>query len=421
MRNHVFRLPDIGEGIVEAEIVAWHVSVGDRIDEDCPLADLMTDKATVEMTSPVAGRIVELAGDVGDMVAIGAMLARFEVAQDEAGPEGDAIPLRAVSDEAVRPPQQTKQHGVAQDQGVSGKAPKAVESHSSTNLSGRQRILASPAVRRRAETLQISLADVVPAADGRVRHADLDAFLAYEPGKGYNRAQGGRPDEQIKVVGLRRRIADNMSASKRSIPHFSYVEEIDMTKLEALRFDLNATRGEKPRLTILPLMITAIAKALPDFPMMNARFDDEAGIVTRFGALHLGLATQTDAGLMVPVVRDAQTLNIWQLAREIARLAEAARNGTARTEDLSGSTLTITSLGPLGGLATTPIVNRPEVAIIGPNKLVERPVWRDGAISSAIMMNLSMSCDHRVIDGWDAARFVQELKRLLETPSLLLI
>ena len=210
-----------------------------------------------------------------------------------------------------------------------------------------------------------------------------------------------------------------MAAAKRHIPHFSYVEEIDVTKLEVLRLDLNTNRGDRPRLTVLPLLITAICKTLPDYPMMNALYDDEAGVVTRKGAVHLGIATQTDAGLMVPVLRNAQGLNVWQLAGEITRFAEAARDGSAKSGELSGSTLTLTSLGALGGIATTPVINRPEVAIIGPNKVVERPVLRDGRIEAAKMMNLSISCDHRVVDGWDAANFVQAIKRLLETPALM--
>lgn len=228
-----------------------------------------------------------------------------------------------------------------------------------------------------------------------------------------------RADEEVRVVGLRRRIAENMAASKRHIPHFSYVEEIDVTALEAMRADLNAHRGARPKLTLLPLLIVAICKALPEFPMLNARYDDEAGVVTRFGAVHLGMATQTNAGLMVPVIRNAQAKNIWQLADEITRLAEAARSGKASSADLSGSTLTLTSLGPLGGVATTPVINRPEVAIIGPNRIVERPVFRGDEIVRAKLMNLSISCDHRVVDGWDAASFVQAVKKLLETPVLL--
>jgi 2-oxoisovalerate dehydrogenase E2 component (dihydrolipoyl transacylase) len=281
--------------------------------------------------------------------------------------------------------------------------------------------LASPAVRARAQALGIDLAHV-RTADGRIRHSDLDAYLLNHADQGYHPAAASarRPDEAIRVLGLRRKIAENMAASKQHIPHFSYVEEIDVTDLEAMRADLNADRGERPKLTLLPFLIAAICKAVPAWPMMNARFDDEAGIVTRYGAVHLGLATQTDAGLMVPVIRDAQDRNVWQLASEIARLAEAARSGQIKPEALSGSTLSVTSLGPLGGIATTPVINRPEVAIIGPNRIVERPVIRDGEIAIAKLMNLSISCDHRVVDGWDAASFVQAVKHLLETPALLL-
>ncbi|MFS0736513.1 dihydrolipoamide acetyltransferase family protein [Sphingomonas sp. 1P06PA] len=424
MATFTFKLPDIGEGIAEAEIVAWHVKVGDVIEEDAPLADMMTDKATVEMTAPVAGTIVELAGAVGDQLAIGSMLAVFEVegelseapeptvqvAPNEAGQvsrpdpvvESPAKPVPVADPEPTRPTE----------------APAAAEPPASP-IPAAAKVIASPAVRARARDLGIDLTQVKPAADGRVRHADLDAFLTYN--HGYRGAAGKRADEQVRVIGLRRRIAENMAAAKRAIPHFTYVEEIDVTKLEALREDLNATRGDRPKLTMLPLLITAICKAIPDFPMINARYDDEAGFVTRFGAVHLGIATQTDAGLMVPVIRDAESRNIWQLATEIRRLADAARSGKAQSSELSGSTLTLTSLGPLGGIATTPVINRPEVAIIGPNRVIERPVIRDGEIAVAKLMNLSISCDHRVVDGWDAASFVQAARKLLETPALLFV
>jgi 2-oxoisovalerate dehydrogenase E2 component (dihydrolipoyl transacylase) len=281
-------------------------------------------------------------------------------------------------------------------------------------------VLASPAVRARAADLGIDLAQVKTESD-RIRHADLDAFLRYGSGQGYHapHASRARADEAIKVIGMRRRIAENMAASKRAIPHFTYVEEIDVTALEEMRADLNDNRGARPKLTLLPLLIVAICRTIPDFPMINARYDDEAGVVTRHGQVHLGMATQTDAGLMVPVIRNAQDLNVWQLASEIGRLAEAARSGKAKSEELSGSTLTVTSLGPLGGIATTPVINRPEVAIIGPNKIVERPVFRGDDIVRAKLMNLSISCDHRVVDGWDAASFVQALRKYLETPVLL--
>ena len=281
-----------------------------------------------------------------------------------------------------------------------------------------RRILASPAVRERAKNLGIDLAQVKAEGD-RIRHADLDAFLTYN--QGYRAGGAARPDEQIKVVGLRRRIAENMQASKRHIPHFTYVEEYDVTKLEALRADLNETRGSKDRLTILPLLVIAICKALPKFPMINARYDDEANVITRSGAVHLGIAAQTDAGLMVPVIHDAQAKNVWQLAAEVKRLAEAARTGKAKSEELSGSTLTLSSLGPLGGIVATPVINRPEVAILCPNKVVERPVVKDGQIVIAKIMNMSISCDHRVVDGHDAASFVQAVKKLVETPALLFV
>jgi 2-oxoisovalerate dehydrogenase E2 component (dihydrolipoyl transacylase) len=281
------------------------------------------------------------------------------------------------------------------------------------------RTLASPAVRDRARNLGIDLGQVKPSEDGRIRHADLDAFLRYNSGSGYGVAAPVRADEPVRVIGMRRRIAENMAASKRHIPHFTYVEEMEVTALEAMRADLNANRGNRPKLTMLPFLIVAICRTLPQFPMINARYDDEAGVVTRHGAVHLGMATQTDAGLMVPVLRNAQAMNVWQLATEISRLAEAARSGKAKSEELSGSTLTITSLGPLGGVATTPVINRPEVAIIGPNRIVERPVFDGDDIRRAKLMNLSISCDHRVVDGWDAASFVQALKKLVETPVLL--
>ena len=400
MAIYEFRLPDIGEGIAEAELVAWHVRPGDWVDEDAPLADLMTDKATVEMSSPVAGRLVSVAGEVGEQIAVGSVLATFETDSETAGdPKTGEIPAApAAPPSAVPPPADPIPREVAPE---------------------RRRILASPTVRARARDLGIDLAEVGSARGERIRHSDLDAFLTYNRARGFGPAGTQRQDEEVRIIGLRRRIAEAMSASKRHIPHFTYVEEIDVTRLEELRADLNGERGDKPKLTLLPLLIAAICRALPGFPMINARYDDEAGIVRRSGAVHLGIATQTDAGLMVPVIRDAQARNIWQLAGEIARLADAARAGKAASQELSGSTLTVSSLGALGGIASTPVINRPEVAIIAPNRVVERPVVRDGAIAVAQLMNLSISCDHRVVDGWDAASFVQAVKRLLETPALL--
>jgi 2-oxoisovalerate dehydrogenase E2 component (dihydrolipoyl transacylase) len=412
MARFEFRLPDIGEGIAEAEIVAWHVKVGDRVSEDQGVADMMTDKATVEMESPVSGVVIEVAGAEGDMIPIGSTLLVIEVEGEEettGSPRTDLPGASPNGSEGVAeeiPPQHFIPEPHPQATPITVPVPSA-------------QALASPAVRARATALGVDLAQVKARDGGRVRHSDLDVYLSYSGPQGYAASAGPRADEAIKVIGMRRRIAENMAASKRHIPHFTYVEEIDVTQLEDMRSDLNTHRGARPKLSLLPLLIVAICKAIPDFPMINARYDDEAGVVTRHGSVHLGMATQTEAGLMVPVIRDAQSQNIWQLASEIARLADAARTGKAKSEELSGSTLTLTSLGPLGGIATTPVINRPEVAIIGPNKIVERPVIRDGEIVAAKLMNLSISCDHRVVDGFDAASFVQAVRVFLETPVLL--
>lgn len=441
MALFTFKLPDIGEGIAQAEIVGWHVKVGDRVEEDQPIADMMTDKATVEMESPVAGIVVRLAGEPGDQVSIGAMLVEIEVEGEDVVapmPPVEVIEAEAPGEAVIEEPTSVRspiEPGAGSEPlegfgGTEGEAASLVaQQGASPSLSpngitheASSPILASPAVRARAKELGVDLAQVKPSGE-HIRHADLDAYLLYGQGQGYRPAgrSARRADEAIKVIGMRRRIAENMAASKRHIPHFTYVEEIDVTALEALREQLNAGRGDRPKLTMLPLLIVALCKALPDFPMLNARYDDEAGVVTRHGAVHLGLATQTDAGLMVPVIRDAQDRNVWQLASEIRRLADAARSGKAKSEELSGSTLTLTSLGPLGGIATTPVINRPEVAIIGPNRVIERPVFRGKEIVAAKLMNLSISCDHRVVDGWDAASFVQAVRKLLEAPAFLFV
>ncbi len=431
MARYIFRLPDIGEGIAEAEIVAWHVKLGDRVEEDGRLADMMTDKATVEMESPVAGTVVELAGEVGDVVAIRAPLVVLEVEGE--GEAADGPSTSSGRAEAMDKPKPSEESSLPRTAILHNPPyPEPVEGHART-VARSNKALASPAVRARARNLGVDLAAIPPASDGRVHHADLDAFLA---GRAPAVAPVDKPvpkpveqisgaGEQIKVIGLRRRIAEAMAASKRHIPHFSYVEECDVSALEALRAELNEVRNERVKLTVLPLIIRAICQTLPDYPMINARYDDAAEVVTRYTSVHLGIAVQTPAGLVVPVVRDAQALSLWDLAAEIARLAEAARDGSAKSGELSGSTLTITSLGPLGGIATTPVINRPEVAIIGPNRIVERPVFvPDGAggerIEKRKLMNISVSCDHRVVDGWDAASFIQEVKARLERPMMLL-
>lgn len=427
MARFTFRLPDIGEGIAEAEIVAWHVKVGDRVEEDGRLADMMTDKATVEMESPRAGIVLEIAGEVGDVIAIGTPLVVLEV-EGEAETESEVAKAAPAPPLSIEPPQQEPAAPPPLPQPILANSPKLAPTISEPQLTPKPnmtKIVASPAVRMRAKELGIDLAHVRPAEDGRIRHADLDAFLSYGGAKGFAPAGKMLRDETIKVVGLRRRIAENMAAAKRRIPHFTYVEECDVTDLEGVRADLNGNRGDKPKLTMLPLLIAAVCRALPGFPMLNARYDDDANVISRHASVHMGMATMTQAGLMVPVIRDAQARNLWQLAAEIARLSDAARSSTAKAEELSGSTFTLTSLGPLGGIASTPVINRPEVAILAPNRIVERPMFvPDGLggerVAKRKLMNLSISCDHRIVDGYDAAAFVQELKRLIETPVLLL-
>jgi 2-oxoisovalerate dehydrogenase E2 component (dihydrolipoyl transacylase) len=426
MARYEFKLPDIGEGIAEAEIVAWHVKVGDTIGEDQQIADMMTDKATVEMESPVAGKVIELAGEVGDQVPIGSVLAVIETAGADraAEPVDDSEEERPLADGAVQPtPELAKEIPVTK---VEEEAPRAKPAPPEPKQEPEVRdrpsahVLASPAVRARARDLGIDLAQVKTASD-RIRHADLDAYLLYNGGTVSARGSGApRKDETIKVVGLRRKIAENMQEAKRRIPHFTLVEEFDVTELEETRAMMNRDRGSNPKLTLLPFLITAMAKALPEWPMLNATYDDEANVITRHGALNLGMATQTDNGLMVAVIRDAQDKNVWQLATEIARLADAARSGKAAREELSGSSITLSSLGPMGGIASTPVINRPEVAIIAVNKVEEKVVVVDGEIELRKRMNLSLSCDHRVVDGWDAASFMQTLKGYIEHPLRLL-
>lgn len=424
MSRYTFKLPDVGEGIAEAEIVAWHVKPGDRIEEDQPLVDVMTDKATVEITSPVAGTVVSLDGELGVAAAVGSVIA---VLMTEGGGRDSDTPIAGTAappespspDPAPGPPDPPAPEAEIPTQGVV--LPPAPPVDRARGL----RPLASPAVRRQATALGVHL-PLVPGSGpaGRIRQADLDAYLA-DPAASQVQGRAARPVrhgvETIKVLGLRRRISERMSEAKRRIPHFSYIEEIDVTDLDALRVKLNALYPEQPRLTILPFLARALVRSLPDFPQINATFDDDADEVHRHAAVHLGVATQTPGGLVVPVVRHAEALDVWETAREIARLADVARSGKASREELSGSSITITSLGPLGGLATTPVINRPEVAIIGPNRIIERPVIVAGEIAIRKMMNLSSSFDHRVVDGWDAAEFVQRLKRLLESPALLFV
>jgi len=404
MGVHIVKVPDIGEGIAEVEVVEWYVQPGDTIKADQTVADLMTDKATVEVPSPISGRVVSLGGKAGDKLAVGAELIRLETdgaASAQSAPEAEKT--------AAAPPKPS--------------APTPTRSETVTP-SAIDKPLASPSVRRHARELQIDLPRVRGSGPGgRIVHEDLvrHAQGAGAQPEGVPRYIERNDQHDVAVIGLRRQIALRMTQSLR-IPHFTYVEEIDVTELEALRAQLNDEHGKaRGRLTVLPFLMRAIVLAMPSFPQMNARFDDEKGIVTRYGAVHIGVAAQTEGGLMVPVVRHAESRDLWACAAEVTRLAEAARSGKATRDELSGSTITITSLGPLGGIVTTPVINIPEVAIVGVNRIVERPMIRSGAIVPRKMMNLSSSFDHRVVDGQQAAEFVQALRRYLECPALLFV
>jgi 2-oxoisovalerate dehydrogenase E2 component (dihydrolipoyl transacylase) len=422
MGTYTIKMPDIGEGIAEVELVAWRVKPGEDVAEDQILADVMTDKATVEIPSPVKGKVIELGGEPGQLMAVGAELVRLEVEGEGNAKRG----ARAVAAQAAAP---TAAVPAAPVQAAPREAP-AMSPPRGTPAPMRppgEKPIASPAVRRRAWELGIELQFVHGSgAAGRITHEDLDVYLA---SRGKPMAAGAaaryvqREGEQaVAVVGLRRQIAQKMQEAKRRIPHFSYVEEVDVTELEKLRAQLNERyAAQRGKLTLLPLIARAVVVALEQFPQVNARFDDDAGVVTRYAPVHLGIATQTPNGLMVPVLRHAESHDPWSCAREIARLAEAARSGKAARSELTGSTLTITSLGPLGGIVTTPVINHPEVAIVGVNRIVERPVMRGGAVVPRQLMNLSSSFDHRVIDGMEAAQFIQAIRGLLETPALLFV
>jgi 2-oxoisovalerate dehydrogenase E2 component (dihydrolipoyl transacylase) len=441
MGIHVIKMPDLGEGIAEVEVVAWRVKPGDAVVEDQVLADVMTDKATVEIPSPVHGIVTALGGKVGQSLAVGAELIRLEVegAGNAAAKAVQAVPAGAADEAADLPhgfvPEPVRvAAGAASVARAPTAAPPALPPAARVTTQARQpalraegdKPLAAPAVRTRAWDLGIELQYVAGSGPaGRITHADLDAHLA-----GRSHARTGtdaryaelQGEEAVPIIGLRRKIAEKMQHAKRQIPHFTYVEEVDVTELEALRTQLNARYGdERPRLTLLPLLMRAVVLAVRRFPDLNARFDDDAGVVTRHQAVHIGIATQTEAGLMVPVVRHAETRDPWASAAEIVRLAEAARSGKAARDDLSGSTITITSLGALGGIVSTPVINHPEVAIVGVNRIVERPVVKNGGMVARKMMNLSSSFDHRVIDGMVAAQFIQVIRGYLECPATLFV
>jgi 2-oxoisovalerate dehydrogenase E2 component (dihydrolipoyl transacylase) len=458
MNEVAFKLPDVGEGVAEAELVEWHVKVGDLVREDAPLAAVMTDKATVEIPSPAEGEIVWLAAEVGDLIAVGSDLVRLKVsgAGRELAAKEARKPAKAKAQAASAAKSNPANSGVpsplrGEGQGEGGLAPDAIlaaktpsprpspqgERGASLHESVRSapnrdaagafpreggKPLASPAVRLRARETGIDLRQVPGSGPaGRITHEDLDAFIARGPGT--VRVPALRVQtavEEIKLTGLRRKIAAKMSAARDHIPHTTYVEEIDVTALEELRATLNRQRPQdQTKLTLLPFLMRAMVWAIAEQPRLNAQFDDEAGVLRQSAGVHIGIAVQAPAGLMVPVVKHAEALDLWACAAEVSRLSGAARAGTAAREELSGSTITISSLGAMGGIVSTPIINYPEVAIVGVNKIATRPLWDGRAFIPRKMMNLSSSFDHRVIDGWEAAVFVQRIKALLETPALI--
>ena len=433
-----FKLPDLGEGIVEAELAAWHVSVGDVVEEGDLFADIMTDKATVEVPAPVDGTVTKLVGAAGDMLVVGSVFAMFEV-------EGDGN--SAQSEEAAKPAADTKAPDVEKlsvssprsnptKRTTQGPASSGSMGHSgghSGGLHGTRAIgekpVASPAVRGRAKELGIDLRFLPSSGPaGKITHDDLDVFIENGGQVAIHAAAPAQKEKQpfppqegaeaIKVIGLRRVIAEKLQIAKQQIPHITYVEEIDVTAVEALRAKMNASRsGDQPKLTFLPFLMGALVQALQELPKCNAVYDDDAGIVYQHPQIHIGVAAQTDKGLMVPVVRNAESRDAWSAMAEMLRVSTAAKDGTATREELSGSTITISSLGRLGGVVSTPVINKPEVAIIGVNNMVERPMVRDGEVVIRKMMNLSSSFDHRIIDGYDAAELIQYIKTLLEDPS----
>jgi 2-oxoisovalerate dehydrogenase E2 component (dihydrolipoyl transacylase) len=396
MSTYIFKLPDLGEGMVESEIGEWFIKVGDQVAEEDIVASMMTDKAAVELSSPVSGKVVQIAGEPGDMVAVGAALVTFETdaASDDPQPAVETTPVAVVEKNAAPPAR-----------------------------SNTARVMTSPAIRRRAKEAGVDLSTVIGTGPGgRVSRQDFDAHLAGRP-PGDTAVTAAPPaNKEIKVIGLRRIIAERMTAATQEIPHFTYVEEIDITEVEALRKHLNDKSGNKSeRLTPLPFLALALIRALREFPQCNATYDKQRNVIVQHGAIHLGIATQTPDGLKVPVVHNADRMTVNQLASEIRRVSEAARNNSITKSELSGSTITITSLGKLGGIVSTPVINMPEVGIIGVNRAIEKPVVLNGQIAVRTMMNLSSSFDHRFVDGYDAAAMIQRIREQLEHPATIFI
>lgn len=421
MGTHVIKMPDIGEGIAEVELSVWHVKVGDMVVEDQVLADVMTDKAMVDIPSPVHGKVISLGGEPGEVMAVGSILISIEV--EGAGNTKESA-LSAVVEQAAPAPKADIKAPVVESKPAA--KPLVAAAQAPVARDADERPLASPAVRKHALDAGIQLRLVQGSGPaGRILHEDLEAYLQ----QGTTRASAGanpyaerNDEEQIPVIGMRRKIAQRMQDATRRAAHFSYVEEIDVTALDDLRVHLNEKHGaSRGKLTLLPFLVRAMVVALRDFPQINARYDDEAQVITRLGAVHVGVATQSDVGLMVPVVRHAEARSLWGTAEEITRLASAARTGKASRDELSGSTITLTSLGALGGIVSTPVLNLPEVAIVGVNRIVERPMVIKGQIVIRKMMNLSSSFDHRVVDGMDAAQFIQAIRGLLEQPASLFL
>ncbi|HEX9404418.1 MAG TPA: dihydrolipoamide acetyltransferase family protein [Steroidobacteraceae bacterium] len=418
MSQYVFKMPDLGEGTVDAEIVAWHAKPGDAVTEDQIIVEVMTDKAAVEVPAPVSGRVVSITGAPGDKVAVGSPLIVFDVSDGAAADGGAGRPANVAPDA----PKPATPSGAAKTGGVAAASAPAASMPAAAAAPRQGRVMASPANRRRAREAGIDLSTVAGSGPGgRILRGDLVAAQSRPAGADVS-AETSAETSEIKVIGLRRLIAERMSEAKRNIPHFAYVEEVDVTELESLRLHLNLSRpAEAASLSYLPLVVMALTKVLESFPQCNVLYDAERGVLVRYRAVHVGIATQTSDGLKVPVVRNAQSLGLWEVAAEIRRLAERARSNKATRDELAGSTITVTSLGKLGGIASTPIINAPEVAIIGLNKAIERPVVHHGAVAVRRIMNLSSSFDHRFVDGYDAAAMIQALKELLEHPAMIFI